>query len=63
MKVFKELTIVTPNKPGKLAQALRAQAQAGVNLIAIDGESNWMEGVLLLAVYSILGLAFYALHP
>jgi Ca2+:H+ antiporter len=30
-----------------------------VNLIAIDGESNWMEGVLLLAVYSILGLAFY----
>ena len=34
-----------------------------VNLIAIDGESNWMEGVLLLAVYSILGLAFYALHP
>jgi Ca2+:H+ antiporter len=32
-----------------------------VNLIAIDGESNWMEGVLLLAVYGILGLAFYAL--
>jgi Ca2+:H+ antiporter len=34
-----------------------------VNLIAIDGESNWMEGVLLLAVYSIFGLAFYAIHP
>ena len=34
-----------------------------LNLIAIDGESNWMEGVLLLAVYSILGLAFYALNP
>ena len=32
-----------------------------VNLIALDGESNWMEGVLLLAVYGILGLAFYAL--
>jgi len=32
-----------------------------VNLIAIDGESNWMEGVLLLAVYAILGLAFYTL--
>lgn len=30
-------------------------------LIAIDGESNWMEGVLLLAVYAILGLAFYTL--
>ena len=34
-----------------------------VNLIAIDGESNWMEGVMLLAVYSILGLAFFTLQP
>jgi Ca2+:H+ antiporter len=32
-----------------------------VSLIALDGESNWMEGVLLLAVYSILGVAFYTL--
>ena len=32
-----------------------------VNLIAIDGESNWMECVLLLAVYAILGLAFYTM--
>ena len=32
-----------------------------VNLIALDGESNWMEGVLLLAVYAILALAFYTL--
>jgi Ca2+:H+ antiporter len=32
-----------------------------VNLIAIDGESNWMEGVLLIAVYAILGLAFYTM--
>jgi Ca2+:H+ antiporter len=32
-----------------------------VNLIIIDGESNWMEGVLLMAVYAILGLAFYTL--
>lgn len=30
-----------------------------VALIAQDGESNWMEGVLLLAVYVILGLTFY----
>jgi Ca2+:H+ antiporter len=36
-------------------------AVAIVNLIALDGESNWMEGVLLLAVYVILGLAFYVL--
>lgn len=32
-----------------------------VNMIASDGESNWMEGVLLLAVYLILALAFYFL--
>jgi Ca2+:H+ antiporter len=29
--------------------------------IAQDGETNWMEGVQLLAVYSILGMAFYFL--
>jgi Ca2+:H+ antiporter len=38
-----------------------ALSVAIVNLIAIDGESNWMEGVLLLAVYAILGMAFYTL--
>jgi Ca2+:H+ antiporter len=32
-----------------------------LNLVAQDGESNWLEGVLLLAVYLILGLAFYFL--
>jgi len=30
-------------------------------LIAQDGESNWLEGVVLLAVYVILGLAFFFL--
>ena len=30
-----------------------------VALIAQDGESNWMEGVLLLAVYAILGITFF----
>jgi Ca2+:H+ antiporter len=30
-------------------------------LISQDGESNWMEGVLLIAVYAILGLTFYQL--
>ncbi|HYE75175.1 MAG TPA: calcium/proton exchanger [Blastocatellia bacterium] len=38
-----------------------AASVAVVALIAQDGESNWMEGVLLLAVYTILGLAFYFL--
>lgn len=32
-----------------------------VNLIIADGESNWMEGIHLLAVYVILGIAFYFL--
>ena len=32
-----------------------------VALIAQDGESNWMEGVLLLAVYAILGITFFSL--
>jgi len=32
-----------------------------VVLIAMDGESNWMEGVNLLAVYVILAIAFYFL--
>jgi Ca2+:H+ antiporter len=29
------------------------------NLISLDGKSNWLEGVLLLATYVILGAAFY----
>ncbi len=32
-----------------------------LSLIAHDGESNWMEGVQLLAVYLILAVAFYFL--
>ena len=32
-----------------------------VNLVAQDGESNWLEGALLLAVYLVLGIAFYFL--
>ena len=41
-----------------LAVVLAAGVMA---LIALDGESNWMEGVQLLAVYLILGVAFYFL--
>ena len=29
--------------------------------IAADGESTWIEGIMLLAVYLILGMAFYFL--
>ncbi len=32
------------------------------NSISSDGRTNWLEGVLLLAAYAILGLAFY-FHP
>lgn len=30
-------------------------------LVSLDGETHWMEGVMLLGVYVILGLAFYHL--
>jgi Ca2+:H+ antiporter len=32
-----------------------------VNMVAQDGESNWLEGAMLLAVYLVLGMAFYLL--
>jgi Ca2+:H+ antiporter len=30
-------------------------------LVALDGESNWLEGAMLLAVYLIIALAFFFL--
>ena len=36
-------------------------AVAAMCLVAQDGESNWLEGALLLAVYLVLGIAFYFL--
>jgi Ca2+:H+ antiporter len=30
-------------------------------LVAEDGESNWFEGLMLLGVYLIIGLAFFLL--
>ncbi len=38
-----------------------AIAMGIVNLVAQDGESNWLEGALMLAVYVVLGIAFYFL--
>ena len=32
-----------------------------LSMVTQDGESHWMEGVMLLAVYAILALAFYHL--
>jgi Ca2+:H+ antiporter len=34
---------------------------AVLTMIAGDGESNWLEGVLLLTVYAMLGVLFYHL--
>jgi Ca2+:H+ antiporter len=33
-----------------------------LEMVCNDGETHWMEGVMLLAVYAVLGLAFYHLH-
>jgi len=30
-----------------------------VNSVVSDGESNWLEGVLLMAIYVIIGIGFY----
>jgi len=32
-----------------------------VGFVAMDGESNWMEGVMLMGVYLILAIAFFFL--
>jgi Ca2+:H+ antiporter len=32
-----------------------------MTLVSSDGESHWLEGVMLLAVYAILALAFFHL--
>ena len=43
-------------------EVLAVMAAVGVvNLVAQDGESNWLEGAMLLAVYVVLGLAFFFL--
>jgi Ca2+:H+ antiporter len=37
-------------------------AVAVANVITLDGQSNWLEGMLLLATYVVLGASFY-FHP
>ncbi len=36
-------------------------AVVGLKFVATDGESNWLEGLMLLAIYAILGAAFFYL--
>jgi Ca2+:H+ antiporter len=52
--------------PGPLALVFNGYELGGLlfavliaNLIIQDGESNWFEGVQLLALYAVLGLVFY----
>ncbi len=40
-----------------------AAAAFAVNSIAQDGETTWFEGLLLIAVYVLLALAFYFVTP
>jgi hypothetical protein len=41
VKLLRELTIMTPNTPGKLSQVLNALAKAGLNLRALDSSSGY----------------------
>jgi Ca2+:H+ antiporter len=39
-----------------------ALAVISTALIALDGETHWLEGAFLLAVYAVLGLGFFCLR-
>jgi Ca2+:H+ antiporter len=34
-------------------------AVLGISLLSLDGESNWFEGVLLLAIYAVIAIIFF----
>ena len=56
--------VVAPSDASRLTplKVLAVVLSVGtIALIARDGESHWMEGVQLLAVYVILGIAFFFL--
>ncbi|MBC7415008.1 MAG: calcium/proton exchanger, partial [Herminiimonas sp.] len=54
------MTLVFRNPLGLFAIASTAFI---VNAIAADGETTWFEGVLLMGVYVLLGLAFFFSAP
>ena len=47
--------------PRRQAQPVHQRCQQGGGQIASDGESNWLEGAQLLAVYVILAMVFFYL--
>jgi Ca2+:H+ antiporter len=36
-----------------------AVSTGAITLVALDGESNWLEGAMLVAVYAVLAVAFF----
>jgi len=52
-------TLLLVFNPFELVALIAASVIAA--FIALDGESNWLEGAMLLGVYLIIGLAFYFL--
>ena len=61
-------TAASSAPPGRWPEVLAVfLAVLITNQIASDGESNWLEGVLLLAVYFIVAFVFFFLpdteHP
>ena len=63
--VFVSLMIGKPltlqfNQPELIALTAASFISA---LVSLDGESNWLEGAMLLAVYCMLGLAFSTSFP
>lgn len=54
--LFEKKLLLVFNAYELLALAVASVVAA---LVSLDGESNWLEGVVLLAVYVIFGLAFF----
>jgi Ca2+:H+ antiporter len=56
--LFEDKLVLAFSLPEVIALAAASYIAA---LVAEDGESNWLEGLMLLAVYLIIGLAFFLL--
>jgi Ca2+:H+ antiporter len=61
------LSLVVGNPLALEFNSFELAAMAAASIIAafvsLDGESNWLEGAMLLVVYTILALAFFFLVP
>lgn len=59
--IFWSLAVVHPMDLifGPVELAAMAASAAVAALVQLDGESNWLEGAMLMAVYLLIGLAFW----